>query len=150
MKKIWVNGCFDIVHRGHIELFKYAKELGDYLVVGIDSDFRIKRSKGESRPINSQSDRKFLLESIQYIDKVVIFDNDDDLTSSINLYSPDIMIVGSDYKNKKVIGSEYAKKFLVTLFLPLNFLPIVDINPLFPKFGSQYKNLVLWNLLLLI
>ena len=112
MKKIWVNGCFDIVHRGHIELFKYAKELGDYLVVGIDSDFRIKRSKGESRPINSQSDRKFLLESIQYIDKVVIFDNDDDLTSSINLYSPDIMIVGSDYKNKKVIGSEYAKKLI--------------------------------------
>ena len=112
MKKVWINGCFDIVHRGHIELFKYAKELGDYLVVGIDSDKRVKRLKGDSRPINNQIDRKYFLESIQYIDKVVIFENEHDLTSSIKLYSPDIMVVGSDYKGKKVIGSEYAKELL--------------------------------------
>jgi len=112
MKKIWINGCFDIIHRGHIELFKYAKSLGDYVVVGIDSDKRVKKLKGSSRPVNSQQDRKFLLESISHIDKVVIFDTEDDLISCINLYRPDIMVVGSDYKNKKVIGSEYAKKLM--------------------------------------
>jgi D-beta-D-heptose 7-phosphate kinase/D-beta-D-heptose 1-phosphate adenosyltransferase len=112
MKKVWINGCFDIVHRGHIELFQYAKELGDYLVVGIDSDKRVKQMKGSSRPINNQNDRKYFLESIQYIDKVVIFEKEQDLVSSIKLYSPDVMVIGSDYKGKKVIGSEYAKKLL--------------------------------------
>ena len=112
MKKIWINGCFDIIHRGHIELFKYAKNLGDFVVVGIDSDRRVKKLKGSSRPINNQQDRKFLLESITYIDKVVIFDTEEDQKSCINLYSPDIMVIGSDYKDKNVIGSEYAKELV--------------------------------------
>ena len=64
MKKIFVNGCFDIVHRGHIELFKYAKTLGNFLIVAIDSDERVKNMKGDKRPINNQQDRKFFLESI--------------------------------------------------------------------------------------
>ena len=67
MKKVWTNGCFDILHRGHIELFKYAKSLGDKLVVGIDSDDKVKKDKGEERPINCVKDRKYILESIKYI-----------------------------------------------------------------------------------
>ena len=111
-KTVFVNGCFDILHRGHIELFKYAKFLGDYLVVGIDSDSRIKELKGDSRPFNNQEDRKFLLKSIKYIDRVEIFKSEEDLIDLIKFESPDIMVVGSDYRDKKVIGSEYAKELV--------------------------------------
>ena len=74
-KIIWTNGCFDVLHRGHIELFKYAKSLGTKLYVGIDSDEKIKKDKGNSRPYNNLDDRYFLLESIKYIDKIFVFDD---------------------------------------------------------------------------
>lgn len=112
MKKVWVNGCFDVLHRGHIELFKFAKSNGEKLIVGIDSDNRVKKLKGSSRPINNQEDRKYFLESIKFIDEVVIFDNQIELENAIKLYSPDVMIVGSDYIDKKVVGSENAKKLI--------------------------------------
>lgn len=110
MKLIWVNGCFDILHRGHIELFKYARSLGDRLIVGIDSDYRIKENKGEERPYNTQEDRKFLLESIKYIDKVVIFQTSSELRGMVSYFKPEIMVVGSDYREKPVIGSEFTKE----------------------------------------
>lgn len=110
MKTIWVNGCFDILHRGHIELFRYAKSLGDYLIIGIDSDVRVKYLKGNSRPINNQDDRKFFLESIKFIDKVVVFNNEDELCDCIKSNDVETMVVGSDYKEKKVIGSQHSKE----------------------------------------
>ncbi len=110
MKKIFVNGCFDILHRGHIELFRYAKSLGAYLLVGIDSDYRVKQLKGEFRPINGEKDRKFMLESIRHIDEVVIFNTSTDLENVVKKYSPDVMVLGSDYRDKTIIGSEYAKE----------------------------------------
>ena len=109
---IWVNGCFDIVHRGHMELFKFAKSQGSFLVVGIDSDKRVKNNKGISRPINNQEDRKFFLECIKYIDKVVVFDSDYELETCVSLHNIDYLIVGSDYRDKDVIGSEYAKEVI--------------------------------------
>jgi len=112
MRIIWINGCFDVVHRGHIELFKYAKSFDGMVVVGIDSDDRVRSLKGETRPINNQEDRKFLLESVRYIDKVVVFNTEEELATAINLHNPDIMIIGSDYKNKKVVGKEYAKELV--------------------------------------
>ncbi len=112
MKNIWVNGCFDILHRGHLELFKFAKSQGSFLVVGIDSDRRVKINKGDDRPVNNQEDRKFFLECIKYIDKVVVFDSDYELQTCISLHNIDYLIVGSDYKNKKVIGSQYAKEVI--------------------------------------
>ena len=112
MKTAFTNGCFDVVHRGHIELFKFAKSKGNFLVVGIDSDNRIKKSKGVSRPINNEEDRKVLLESIRYIDKVVIFDNDYELESLISLHNTDFLIIGSDYKDKKVVGRQYTKELI--------------------------------------
>lgn len=106
-KTVWTNGCFDILHRGHIELFKYAKSLGNYLVVGIDEDERVKQSKGDSRPINTTSDRKAVLESIKYIDEVVTFSKDSELENCVLNSEASIMVIGSDYKGKRVIGAQY-------------------------------------------
>ena len=111
-KIIWTNGCFDILHRGHIELFKYAKSLGDKLIVGIDSDKKVKKDKGEFRPINTVNDRKFMLESIKYIDKVIVFDDTKGLEKEIEVILPDIMVIGSDWKDKTVIGKQYAGKLV--------------------------------------
>lgn len=110
MKLIFVNGCFDIIHRGHIELFKYAKSLGNKLIVAIDSDQRVSQLKGKDRPFNGQDDRKFVLESIKYIDEVLIFVDEKELESLTCKYEPDIMVVGSDWNGKEIIGSQYAKQ----------------------------------------
>lgn len=110
MKTVWVNGCFDILHPGHVELFKVAKSLGDRLVVGIDSDEKVKKDKGDSRPINSLYFRKSMLESIKYIDIVLSFGSKKELEDLIELYSPDILMVGSDWKNGEVVGRQFAKE----------------------------------------
>ena len=110
--KVWTNGCFDILHRGHIELFRYAKSLGDELVVGIDTDEKVKLDKGDGRPINNLQDRVFMLQSIKYIDKVISFDSTKDLENAIKWYRPDIMVIGSDWKDKKVIGDIFTDKLV--------------------------------------
>jgi len=110
MKVIWVNGCFDVLHRGHIELFKYAKSLGDFLVVGVDDDARVRASKGDRRPVNTLEDRVEMLSSIKYIDDVVDFDYDSELDTLVLLSGAEIIVVGSDYKNKKVVGSRHVKE----------------------------------------
>lgn len=105
MKKIWTNGCFDILHIGHIRLFKYAKSLGDYLIVGIDSDRRVKQLKGRDRPYNTESFRKEFLESIKYIDNVVIFDTYDDLKDIVRKENIDTIVVGDEYSTEDVGAS---------------------------------------------
>ena len=113
---VWTNGCFDILHRGHIELFKYAKSLGGdetvKLVVGIDSDEKVAQDKGKGRPIYNVLDRKFMLESIKYVDEVVIFGSTEGLEAEIELRTPDFMVIGSDWKGKEVIGKRYAKELI--------------------------------------
>lgn len=111
MKKVWVNGSFDVLHIGHIKLLKYAFSLGE-VFVGIDSDKRIKQLKGNNRPFNSEQDRLDFLSSIKYINKVNIFDSDEELINLIQLYQPDYMVIGSDYKDKSIIGSEYIDKII--------------------------------------
>ena len=110
--KVWTNGCFDILHRGHIELFKYAKSLGDELVVGIDSDEKVKKDKGKNRPVVNLQDRMFMLQSIKYIDKVIPFDTTKELRDTIKWYRPNIIVMGSDWKNKEVIGDMFADKLV--------------------------------------
>jgi len=109
MVKVWTNGCFDILHRGHIEMLKYAKSLGHELLVGLDSDEKVKKDKGENRPFNNLEDRMEVLKSIRYVDRVVAFNNRDELSRLIREYNPDFLVIGSDWKNGDVVGKEYCK-----------------------------------------
>ena len=104
MKRVFTNGCFDILHRGHIELLKYCKERG-YVIVGVNSDKSVKKLKGDSRPYFSEEDRVFILSSCKYIDEVIIFDEDTpyDLIKTIK---PDIIVKGGDYKPENVVGND--------------------------------------------
>lgn len=110
MITVWTNGCFDILHPGHMELFKIAKSLGDRLIVGIDEDQKIRNDKGSDRPINSLFFRKAMLESNKHIDVVVPFGSRQELENLIELYSPDILLVGGDWRNGDVVGRQFAKE----------------------------------------
>jgi D-beta-D-heptose 7-phosphate kinase/D-beta-D-heptose 1-phosphate adenosyltransferase len=105
-----VNGTFDILHVGHLKLLDYAKSLGDHLTVAIDTDRRIKTKKGSTRPINNEYERKTMLEHLKSVDRVVIFDSDEELIELVK--SSDVMVKGSDYKGKSVIGETYCKKVI--------------------------------------
>lgn len=104
-KVVFTNGCFDIVHRGHISYLNEAKALGDLLVVGVNSDKSVKRLKGEERPINNESDRKFLLENLKAVDHVVIFEEDTPL-ELIKLIMPDVLVKGGDWEPEQIVGSD--------------------------------------------
>ncbi len=110
--KIWVNGCFDILHRGHFELFNYAKSLGNYLVVGIDSDEKVAQDKGPDRPYNNLEDRHYALESLKAVDQIYVFDSKDHLEWLVQKEQPDILVVGSDWKGKEIVGGHFAKKIV--------------------------------------
>jgi len=121
MKKVFTNGCFDILHRVHVDLLWFCKSKGDIVIVGINSDESIKKLKGKSRPINKQEDRKFLLESLSCVDDVIIF-NEDTPLRLINEIRPDIIVKGGDYKPEDIVGNnicevvifEYAKGYSTT------------------------------------
>ena len=108
MKTIFVNGTFDLLHPGHVSLLSWAKSLGDYLVVGIDTDDRVKEKKGSTRPIYNQTDRGIMLVSMSAVDEVRYFDSDESLENLVKEVKPDIIVVGSDWKGKTIIGSYYA------------------------------------------
>ena len=111
MKTIFVNGTFDILHPGHVQLLNYARSLGDSLIVAIDSNHRVQELKGTSRPINSEDDRKFMLESLRSVDTVWIFNSDQELEDICRLYNP-IMVKGSDYRGRTIIGQQYCKEIV--------------------------------------
>lgn len=102
MKKIIVNGTFDVLHIGHLELLNYAKSLGDYLIVAIDTDLRVTRLKGVGRPVNNQLERKTLLQNIKAVDEVRLFGSDQELIDIIRECS--IMVKGSDYRGQPIVG----------------------------------------------
>jgi len=119
---IWVNGCFDILHVGHLNLLEYAKNLTDpkskylrlnRLIVGIDSDRRVKELKGGNRPINNQEDRQRMLEALACVDEVVIYDSKDQLCDYIQLFDIDYMVIGEDYKIKGVLCREFSKNDVI-------------------------------------
>lgn len=103
MNSVFTNGCFDILHVGHIELLKYCKSFNYKLIVGLNSDASVKRLKGVKRPINNQEDRKKILESIKYVDEVIIFDDDTPI-KLIEFIKPKIIVKGGDYIKEQVVG----------------------------------------------
>ena len=107
MTKVFVNGTFDILHPGHVRLLQYARSLGTRLLVAIDTDNRVRQLKGSSRPFFTQDDRSFMLHSIAGVNEVVLFNTDEELAHIIAVYEPDIMVKGSDYINKPIVGEEY-------------------------------------------
>ena len=110
MIKVWTNGCFDLLHRGHIELFNYAKSVGNWLRVGLDSDEMVRKTKGTDRPLNTLEDRKFLVNSIGVVDEVCGFNSHDELIKLLKDYKPDIMIVGGDWEGKSIVGGVHSKE----------------------------------------
>lgn len=109
-KVVFTNGCFDIVHSGHIHILKEAKKQGDILILGLNSDSSIKRLKGESRPIFKEEERLELLSSFEFIDYIVVFDEDTPL-EVIKLIRPDVLVKGADYKDKYVVGTNEIKEY---------------------------------------
>ncbi len=115
-KIVFTNGCFDILHRGHVDYLRKARKLGDLLVVGLNSDESTRRLKGPSRPINKQEDRAFMLAALDCVDYVVIFDEDTpyELLSQIK---PDLLVKGGDYKPDQVAGREFAGEVAIIDFV---------------------------------
>ena len=125
MIKVFTNGCFDIIHPGHLKMLKHCAAMGEHVLVGIDSDTRVKQMKGSGRPINDQEARRLILLSLKWVNDVVIFNTDEELTNLVKEYQPDYMIVGADWRERKVIGSEYAK--IVGFFERMNEYSTTDI-----------------------
>jgi|OM-RGC.v1.026379500 rfaE bifunctional protein nucleotidyltransferase chain/domain len=111
-KITWVNGCFDVLHIGHIKLFQKAWELGNPVVVGIDGDDRIRQSKGDDRPVNSLHDRIGFLKSIKYIKEVIPFHSDEELNALVKRFQPEYFVIGEEYRDKVIIGKEWAKEMV--------------------------------------
>jgi len=110
MKTVIVNGTFDILHPGHIRMLNTARSLGDYLIVCIDTDRRVKELKGDQRPINDQNFRRVMLQNLKAVDIVEFFDSREQLIDLIKLYKPDIMVKGSDWKGKSITAQEHVKE----------------------------------------
>ena len=104
---IFTNGCFDILHRMHIELLKFCKSRGDYVVVGLNSDASVKALKGDKRPINKEDDRKYVLESLKFVDEVIIFEEETPF-NLVKELKPDEIVKGGDYKVEDIAGHEFA------------------------------------------
>tara|TARA_Y100001938_G_C8060232_1_gene416788 strand:+ start:687 stop:1100 length:414 start_codon:yes stop_codon:yes gene_type:complete len=109
-KKIWTNGCFDILHIGHIKMLQYARSLGDNLVVGIDSDRRVKELKGDSRPINNQDDRREFLLSLSCVDDVFVFGSKEEMCNILVEQNIQELVVGEDYIGREVTGQEIVER----------------------------------------
>jgi len=115
-KIVFTNGCFDILHRGHISYLDIAKSFGDILIVGLNSDNSVRTLKGENRPINNEDDRAFILGALESVDYVVKFSEDTPL-NLIELIKPDILVKGGDYKGKIIVGSDIAKEVKLVNFI---------------------------------
>lgn len=107
-KVVFTNGCFDIIHKGHVTYLNEAKSLGDHLIVGINSDDSVKRLKGKDRPVNNESDRAFVLDNLKSVDDVLIF-NEDTPYDIIKEIIPDLLVKGGDWKEEDIVGSDIVK-----------------------------------------
>jgi len=113
---VFTNGCFDILHVGHVKYLQEAKSFGDILIVGLNSDASVKRLKGESRPINIAQDRAYLLAALEAVDFVVPFEADTPY-ELIKMVSPDTLVKGGDYEGKEVVGTEFSGELKLVQFV---------------------------------
>lgn len=107
-KIVFTNGCFDVIHSGHVHYLTEAKKLGDILVVGLNTDDSVKRLKGKDRPINHQLDRAAVLGALKPVDFVVYFDEDTPL-ELIKIINPDVLVKGADYKIEDIVGADFVQ-----------------------------------------
>ncbi len=133
----FTNGCFDLIHSGHIFLLEKAKENCDYLIVGINSDNSIKRLKGNRRPINKEEDRYKILKSIKYVDEVIIFEEDTPLRL-IKKISPDLLVKGSDYQKNEIVGSDYVESYGGKI-LRVDFIDDLSTSKTIDKINKNYN-----------
>jgi rfaE bifunctional protein nucleotidyltransferase chain/domain len=133
-KIVFTNGCFDIIHPGHITLLAQAADLGDVLIVGLNSDKSIKAIKGDKRPINNQDYRSIMLAAMKYVDMVVLFDE----TTPENLIKhikPDILVKGSDYDKMNIVGADFVKSY-GGLIKTIDILPGYSTSSIIEKLKS--------------
>ena len=109
-KIIFTNGCFDILHIGHIKYLKEAKAKGDILVLGLNSDASVRRLKGPSRPVNSEKDRMDMLAEMEFIDYVVLFEEDTPY-ELITRVRPDVLVKGGDYQADNIVGADFVRSY---------------------------------------
>lgn len=128
-KVVFTNGCFDLVHRGHVDYLSRARDLGDLLVVGLNSDASVRRLKGEHRPISNQLSRATVLAAFSFVDYVVIFDEDTPI-NLIHTIKPTILVKGADYTRDTVVGADFVE----------SYGGHVELIPLIP--GESTTNLV--------
>lgn len=114
MTIVFTNGCFDILHRGHVDYLQASRQLGNKLIVGVNSDASVKRLKGNSRPINAAEDRVAILKALRCVDEVVVFEEDTPI-ELIRQIAPDIITKGGDYKEENIVGYGFAKVIIIPL-----------------------------------
>jgi len=107
---VFTNGCFDILHRGHIEYLKKAKKLGDILIVGLNADRSVKRIKGEGRPIQKQSDRLIIITSLSFVDYAILF-NESTPINLIKQIKPDVLVKGGDWLKENIVGNNVVSSY---------------------------------------
>ncbi len=105
---VFTNGCFDIIHPGHIAYLSKAKDFGDILVIGLNSDDSVRQLKGENRPIIPEKERAFMLASLRFVDAVVVFDEETPI-NLIEMLQPDVLVKGKDYKAEEIVGYDIVK-----------------------------------------
>ena len=110
LKIVFTNGCFDLLHRGHVEYLSKAADMGDVLVVGLNTDASVKRLKGEGRPVNNEEARALVLASLSFVDAVVLFDEDTPY-ELIKAVHPDVLVKGADYKVEDIVGYDIVTSY---------------------------------------
>jgi rfaE bifunctional protein nucleotidyltransferase chain/domain len=108
-KLVFTNGCFDILHKGHVSYLNEAKSLGDFLIIGVNSDSSVRKLKGNGRPVNNENDRAFLLDNLKPVDAVLIFHEDTPYELIKNII-PDFLVKGGDWKEEDIVGSDTVKE----------------------------------------
>ena len=110
LKLVFTNGCFDLIHQGHIEYLAKAKDMGDLLVVGLNSDASVRRLKGKTRPIQNQKSRAMVLAALEFVDFVVIFKEDTPI-NVIETLRPDVLVKGGDYDRSTIVGADFVESY---------------------------------------